>query len=135
MIQINEELKNSFSSITTNDLNPFPTNVVCFQFTVPTTLSYYVGHFPNQPVLPAVAFIDISLYFISEANKIFKGTLQKNYSEIPLLKIEKIVAPGDLCFIYIQKNTDLQFGITWSLFSNYAETQTQKNIADLKLQY
>ncbi len=133
MIQINDELKNSYSMITSTELNPIPADVVCFQLNVPKALSYYVGHFPNQPILPAVAFIDISLYFVSKASPIFNVVTPKNYSEIPLLKIEKIVAPGDLCYIYLQKISDLQFGITWSLFSKYPETQTQKNIADLKI--
>ena len=94
MIQTDNELKNSFTPILPNTINALPDDVYCVQFKVPSTLSYYVGHFPSQPILPAVAFIDISTIFISQAAKALNLNLPENYLEIPLLKIEKIVSPS-----------------------------------------
>jgi len=57
-----------------------PTNSHAALWTVPEDLEYFNGHFSNNPVLPAVAILDVSLEFLRQ--------LQKN----PRLEIQSIRA-------------------------------------------
>lgn len=40
-----------------------------FEVFLPETLSYFEGHFPETPILPAVGLIDLTQFFLSVALK------------------------------------------------------------------
>lgn len=84
-------------------------------FTPPTNLSYFVGHFPDFPVLPAIALVDINAYFVK--NLILR---QPNLSikKIDCLKIKSPVGPQQKISFKISKTDDLAFQIDWCDFEN-----------------
>jgi len=61
-----------------HDLN----DSVTFEVRIDESLPYFNGHFPEMPILPAVAYIDISKII---ATKIMK----KNHQDIYIRKIKK----------------------------------------------
>jgi 3-hydroxymyristoyl/3-hydroxydecanoyl-(acyl carrier protein) dehydratase len=61
------------------------------QWEIPPTLSYFQGHFPHFPVLPAVAIVDISLALIQA------GLPQTTWklNQVVSAKFHRPLAPGD----------------------------------------
>ncbi len=105
MIPLNKEILNSFKSLKTEQENR-----VQFELKIPESLSCFSGHFPGQPVLPAVALIDLSHFFITQAfPKIHSAALKS----LPYLKIKSNVVPGQLCLIEVVRNSALDYLICW----------------------
>lgn len=57
---------------------------------IPYDLFYFDGHFPNHPVLPAVAIIDISVLLLQSAHPTLTLTLQNVFDA----KFSQLVQPG-----------------------------------------
>jgi len=83
-------------------------NSVSLIFTVPKTSLYFDGHFPDHPILPAVAQIDIVINFSS----IYLGT-GIAISHIKRTKFTKIITPSLPLMLKIEKkDAALNFKIT-----------------------
>jgi 3-hydroxymyristoyl/3-hydroxydecanoyl-(acyl carrier protein) dehydratase len=74
---------------------------------VSENIPYLIGHFPNNPVLPAVAIIDISHYFI---NLFFSN---HQYKEISYLKVKSKISPGSSVLIQIFQKAETIFEVLW----------------------
>ena len=59
---INPEL--DFNSISLSERTASEDAEHAFAWTVPDNLSYFEGHFPDQPILPAVGIVDASLMLL-----------------------------------------------------------------------
>ena len=75
--------------------------------------TFFLGHFPSMPVLPAVAIIDISQYFVE---KLLNSKQNYTLSEVPSLRVRNLISPGEQ--IQIQLLTQghpetLKFNILW----------------------
>lgn len=80
------------------------------QWTVPHTLAYFDGHFPGNPILPAVAIIDVS-------TEVLRRALEK--SEITLksfkaCKFTSPVLPGAVVEIVFSRNAEDEWKIEWN---------------------
>lgn len=83
------------------------------QYCPPEQLPYFRGHFPDYPVLPAVAVLDITVFLISE----FMNLENQNKSQLHIQKLEQLkiksgIKPEQKIRIEItnQKNS---FSTTW----------------------
>ncbi|WP_413293194.1 hypothetical protein ACLSU7_17550 [Bdellovibrio sp. HCB185ZH] len=87
------------------------------------TWPYFSGHFPQMPILPAVAMIDISQHFIQEMIQ------SKNLlSNISSFRIKNPVSPNDKVVVKIQKENST-FHVSWMSYEG------DKSLADISLQF
>ncbi len=84
-------------------------NLPQMQWQIPTDLFYFHGHFPKNPILPAVAFIDLSL----EIRKASTG-LRKNW-KLNAMKILNPLRPGDRVKLSYQVISAEAWRVEWSL--------------------
>src|SRR5262245_36478702 len=85
------------------------TDSFVMEWVVPENLPYFDGHFPNHPVLPAVALVDFSL-------EIIKGILKDPTLEMKSIKSGKfyeIIAPNRHVRIQIGKKALKEWEILW----------------------
>ncbi|QLY24429.1 hypothetical protein [Bdellovibrio sp. KM01] len=95
------------------------------------TWSYFSGHFPQMPILPAVAMIDISQHFIQEMLQT-KNLL----SNISSFRIKNPVAPNDKVLVKIQKELNDQAGVPAATYHvSWTHCEGGKPLADISLQF
>jgi 3-hydroxymyristoyl/3-hydroxydecanoyl-(acyl carrier protein) dehydratase len=83
-------------------------NYSIWRWDVPGDLPYFDGHFPNQPILPAVAIIDANLELLKIISE------QKlHLSQIITSKFLSPVIPKIRVSIKIQKNLDSSWTFEW----------------------
>jgi 3-hydroxymyristoyl/3-hydroxydecanoyl-(acyl carrier protein) dehydratase len=90
-------------------------------FKIPTSLPYYEGHFPDNPVLPAVAIIDFSLIALE---KIFNT--RYSLRKIQSAKFKKPIFPGSNISIQIEALQPETYKITW--------TEEQSKVVEMKIE-
>ncbi|MFZ3231639.1 MAG: hypothetical protein WA160_15630 [Pseudobdellovibrio sp.] len=95
--------------------------------TIPKKFSYFLGHFPDFPVLPAVALIDITSYLIKN---LILNQPDLYIKKIGLLKIKAAVKPGDQVKIEILEKDASSYSATWLTQEN-----EPKKIADLAISF
>ena len=80
-------------------IEPMNCHTQCFRafWAVPENLPYLQGHFPNNPVMPAVAIIDASAEFLAQA---FNSTTSHAFK----IKSAKFLAP-------ITPNTEVEISL------------------------
>jgi len=74
-------------------------NSLTLEFLIPETSSYFDGHFPNFPILPAVAQTELVIRFASQ----YLGT-GIDVSEIPRIKFSNLVWPSTPLVLKLEKN-------------------------------
>ena len=72
---------------------------------VPENLPYFEGHFPDNPVLPAIALID----YISASFSFTHNASFNNFTNIKSAKFSNIVRPNDLLNFDFSYNSKTQF--------------------------
>jgi len=72
---------------------------VTLEFSVPASSPYYDGHFPDLPILPALAQVEMSVRFAAE----HLGT-GIDVQEIKRIKFSNLVIPGEPYHIKLTKN-------------------------------
>lgn len=93
-----------------------------FQLQIPASLTYFRGHFPGMPVLPAVAMIDITQLLVSE---FILSQTQTFLEKLDSLKIKEAVLPDQVLQVLITTDPLLQsFEAQWLDLS-------QKKLAEL----
>ena len=89
-------------------------------WTVPETLPYFDGHFPKNPILPAIAVLDGTL----EALKLLTGNRKLSFEKIRSAKFLTIVTPGTVLQICLTSVGGHEWEVEW--------TSPQKIVARLK---
>ena len=74
-------------------------NSVTLEFTVPAASPYFDGHFPDFPILPAVAQAEMVLRFAAEY--LCTGI---DIREIRRIKFSNFIQPDKIHFLKIEKN-------------------------------
>ncbi len=104
-----------------------------FIFTVPEDLPYFDGHFPGNPVLPAVAIIDASFEAIRQLN-----THVTFMTKIQSAKFMDLIRPAAEVLIELQETKPGVWSITWKKFVSAAaedsEAKVHPKLADLVIQ-
>lgn len=89
-------------------------NSVTLEFSVPANSPYYEGHFPDFPILPAVAQLEISVRFAAEHLGV--GI---DVAEIKRIKFSNLVKPDKAHLIRLEKNGKI---LTFKIYSPESET-------------
>lgn len=123
MIDLNKELKDSFSEMT-QVFEQSDSYHKIINFKVPPHLSYFIGHFPNNPILPAVGILDLSVYLIHFY--FFQSLANLQPTEINQLKVTESITPSQFVTIDLiqDKNT---FRVIWKTID--------KSIAELHIKF
>ena len=127
MIDLVQEISLSFSSNQVQDpltSLPAPT-IVNSSWTVPKELSYFDGHFPGNPILPAIAIIDIS-------NELLNRALSKSLylTSIKTAKFTGLVIPG----LTVQIRAILVAPAEWQVdWTNSSGDSSISKLASLRL--
>lgn len=123
MINLEQELVSHF------EINENPSALqATVHLNIPKDLSYFRGHFPGFQVLPAVAQIDISDFFIKKTylKQIETARMQK----IELVKIRAPVHPEQFIFMQINSIGSGNFQVNW-----FGENEAKKEIVEIIIQY
>jgi len=118
MIDLAKELSETFHERSRSS------GVLEVEFRPSLKLSYFVGHFPQLPILPAVAIIDISQFFVGHLLR-DENTL---LSKMTNFRIKTPVQPGDQILIRVQQEAPLVFHVLWKSATD------EKVFAELSLQ-
>jgi 3-hydroxymyristoyl/3-hydroxydecanoyl-(acyl carrier protein) dehydratase len=111
VIDLETELKNTFSVSQTAENN------FDIQLSLPKSLSYFVGHFPQLPILPAVGMIDLSVFL---TRSIKPDLNQKHLQKIKYLKIKSPLGPDQKINIQISTPNNSEFTALWNTESGQA---------------
>lgn len=91
-----------------NNINQHGDHYVA-QLTIQSDLKYFEGHFPNNPILPAVCFIDASLEYIRQIN----GNPILSIFKIKSAKFLGVVLPNDEITLKLVAQDKHNWTITW----------------------
>lgn len=119
MINLEVELTDSYYFEKINE------DTFTVHFKVPKSLSYFNGHFPHFPVMPAVAQVDITSFFI---NKLILKSEFIHVNKIDSVRIKAAVRPEQQIQLNITKLNETTFRTSWK--TNELEP---KEIADLTI--
>lgn len=108
MIQLEKELQNHFSLLSAQ-----PQEQV-FELNLPKNLTYFQGHFPGFPVLPAVAFVDISAFLIFTVTQKKPESLKK----IKYLKMKKPLASMVKIQVQLIHRNENHIEVNWQDFAS-----------------
>ncbi len=109
-------------------IEPIHCHASCFQATwiVPAELAYFNGHFPGNPILPAIAVLDGSIVFLTMATQDISLRLRK----IINAKFSQPIYPGAQIRIIAHKISDNIWDIEWRSSDT---DSTEQRIADLRI--
>ena len=93
-------------------------NSVTLEFSVPAASPYYDGHFPDFPILPALAQMEMAVRLAAE----YLGT-SIDIAEIKRIKFSNLVKPGKIHTIRLEKGEKT---LSFKVFS------PERNSADSK---
>ena len=85
--------------------------------TVDSNLPSFKGHFPGNPILPAVSIIDISLYLLEN----IKSPISYNTIEVKRSKFMAMVEPNQEIDIEAESDDGTNWRILWRARSNQAK--------------
>ena len=108
-------LFNDETSFQMNDENELHLN-----FLIAENLPYFEGHFPGNPVLPAVALLDLSLVVVNRVDSKLKGM----FLTIKSAKFSEVIRPLDTLKIRVKRDPGNQ---SWSLnYTNQNDVSVSK---------
>jgi 3-hydroxymyristoyl/3-hydroxydecanoyl-(acyl carrier protein) dehydratase len=85
-------------------------NSLTFMLNLPENLHWFDGHFPGNPILPAVVQVDWAVYFGNDL-----GCDARKFTGMPRLKFMVVITPGtELKLVLVWKNNQLKFTYTSS---------------------
>jgi 3-hydroxymyristoyl/3-hydroxydecanoyl-(acyl carrier protein) dehydratase len=101
-------------------------HVECFrtQWKIPSQLPYFAGHFPEQPILPAVAMIDASMEVVRRG----LGLTKIKWVELKSSKFMRPLSPGDSIQIQAHSTSLEDWKIEWKLNSPPEAEQVVANL-------
>ena len=103
-----------------------PENGACyFNWEVPEKITYFEGHFPNNPVLPAFAILDISM-------EIIRRIARNSSLEIKSIKTGKfyeVIKPKHKIRIQVKNIGSSEWILTW-----LDRAQTDKKLARVHIE-
>jgi len=98
----------------------------CLNWEIPHNLPYFIGHFPNNPVLPAVAVLDISIEIVKRISK----NPAMEIKNIKTGKFYEIIAPNRKIQIRVENKSPGEWILTW-----LDRAQLKKKLAKIHLKF
>lgn len=128
VIELSKELKNTYQVIHQDP------KLLEVQLVPSENWSYFAGHFPSFPVLPAVAIIDISSFFA----KILSSKPDEKHStalaQVKNFRIRNPIAPAEKLQVTVTHETVTCEASTFHVIWKSSE-QLEKVFAELKLEF
>ena len=84
---------------------------------MPTNLAWFNGHFPGDPILPAVIQIDWAMHFAALAGDRL-DIQRERFAGMSRLKFRAVIVPGTILKLNLEKSDDL---LKFSLVSRSGE--------------
>lgn len=78
-------------------------------WTIPADLPYFEGHFPGNPIFPAVGIVDATLYFLRTELKVPKIYV----SHFPVAKFLSPIQPGQTVRIELKNLSGKEWTADW----------------------
>lgn len=94
------------------------------QWTLPSDLPYFDGHFPGMPMLPAVGIIDASIYCLQNVT----GKTKQAAQAVTNAKFLSPICPGQSVEIEV-KDAGPEWQVAWR------ESGTARELATLKIKF
>lgn len=69
--------------------------------------SYFLGHFPHLPILPAVAVVDFTQFFVNECYG--KNCMAK----VQNMRLKQSIHPRENLVIVLKKESEQNFHVLW----------------------
>ena len=85
-------------------------DTLTLSLTISSDVYYFLGHFPQAPLLPGVVQVHWALHYIQE----HFGTKISDYQSIDALKFQVIIAPGYQVKLTLKEVTNNKFSFTYS---------------------
>ena len=92
-------------------------------WTVPVDLPYLNGHFPHNPIFPAVGIIDASAALVAA----FTGRRDLGLKSVPQAKFLSPITPGQTVRIEWQLEGESEWLVEWK------DTESARNLAMVRL--
>jgi 3-hydroxymyristoyl/3-hydroxydecanoyl-(acyl carrier protein) dehydratase len=104
MIDLDKDLNQSFQLLELTDNKEARVRLIPHE-----SWTYFQGHFPSMPVLPAVAIADISRFFIE------KYILKKSrpLKKLSFFKLKTPVQPARPFILHLQTQNENTFQVVW----------------------
>lgn len=119
MIRLEDAFKSLKPQTSGPGERPFTT-----EWTVPADLPYFDGHFPQNPVFPAVGILDASVFYLQSV----LGQWDLELVGIVNAKFLNPIAPGQRVSVEIRRDKINAWQVDWT------DVETQKPLAALALQ-
>jgi 3-hydroxyacyl-[acyl-carrier-protein] dehydratase len=85
-------------------------NSLVREWTVPSDLPYFAGHFPGNPIFPAVGIVDASLCVLTSI--LNRGELVVRH--LPSAKFTSPIAPGTRVTVTARQIGDSEWTVDWT---------------------
>lgn len=83
------------------------------EFTAAETLSFFSGHFPRMPILPAVAIVDISHYF---AQKVAAESFE--IQKVSNMRLKQPIHAREFIKITLDRESERDYNVIWKSAEN-----------------
>jgi 3-hydroxymyristoyl/3-hydroxydecanoyl-(acyl carrier protein) dehydratase len=101
-----------------------PTELSSLTWTVAGDLPYLNGHFPNSPILPAIAILDASTYILQQV----LAQPQLTVKVVQMAKFLNPIVPGQTVRIAWQSLNEKEWQIDWK------DAVSENSVATLRVQ-
>ena len=88
-----------------------------YQLTVPRESTYFEGHFPGNPLLPAYAIVDQSFQLLQKVTR----NSNLKLASLSKAKFSHPIQPGDQCSVTCEFLTENICRVVWKVSKNQAE--------------
>lgn len=85
-------------------------NSLIRQWTVPADLPYFAGHFPGNPIFPAVGIVDASICVLGS----LLGDNKLHVPVIPAAKFMSPIGPGTRVQVTLAQVNEREWTVDWS---------------------
>ncbi|MGH8273249.1 MAG: hydroxymyristoyl-ACP dehydratase [Gammaproteobacteria bacterium] len=79
-----------------------------FELAIPETLAWFIGHFPDHPVLPGVAQVGWAVHFSRET-----FGLAADPPRIERVKYQRPIRPGETVYLVLSRDAERPARIAW----------------------
>ncbi len=91
--------------------------MICATLLIDENLPSFEGHFPGNPILPAVSIVDISLFLLSQ----IKPSISHSNIQIKRSKFMAMVRPSQEVQIFAESDDGKNWRMTWKAQENQSK--------------
>jgi 3-hydroxymyristoyl/3-hydroxydecanoyl-(acyl carrier protein) dehydratase len=85
-------------------------DTLTLSLTIPDTIHYFEGHFPQASILPGVVQVHWALYYLNQ----YFNMQVNDYKSVDVLKFQIVIKPSSQIKLCIKKLNDNKFSFNYS---------------------